>query len=133
MVLTVARDIHQQPMEQRRQRRPPSKKRKTKSLGTAPADDLQESDSDDYGNGPWDPHAGMKPSPLAGDASDGEWELEESGFGSMALYTAMVKMLSELEGVDPHDLDWLPKLEQRKMDAKKSQFGATPRLVLLLT
>ncbi len=75
----------------------------------------------------------MKPSPLAGDASDGEWELEESGFGSMALYTAMVKMLSELESVDPHDLDWLPRLKQRKMDTKKSQFEATPRLVLLLT
>lgn len=47
---------------------------------------LQQTDSEeDYGKD-WDPHAGTKPSPLDGEASDEEWDPEDDadGIGSGA-------------------------------------------------
>ena len=42
---------------------------------TVLADDLQETDSEsDFLKDNWDPHAGTKPSPLDGEASDKHWD-----------------------------------------------------------
>ena len=78
---------------------------------TVLADDLQETDSEsDFGKDNWDPHAGTKPSPLDGEASDEHWDsgddMEEAE--SEAFNQRMVKMLLELQDNDPWDYEWKP-------------------------
>ena len=89
---------------------------------TVLADDLQERDSeseDDFGKAKWD-HAGTKPSPLDGEALDGDWgagdDWEEAE--GKAFNLRMVQMLSDLD--DLHDLEWKPMCKQKKWNTKSS-------------
>ena len=84
------------------------------------AEDLQETDSeDDYGEDEWDPHAGTKPSPLDGEASDEQLDPEDDmeDVESEAFNALMVKMLSDLQDDDLHDQEWKPT---RKHEKKKN-------------
>ncbi|KAF8267563.1 hypothetical protein EI94DRAFT_1801468 [Lactarius quietus] len=82
------------------------------------AKDLQETDSDDddYGEDKWDPHAGTKPSPLDGEASDEQWDPEDEveDIADEAFNGQMVKMISDLQDDDLRDLEWKPKRKARK-------------------
>jgi hypothetical protein len=85
------------------------------------AKDLQEtsSDSDDYGEDKWDPHASTKPSPLDGEALDEQWDpRQDSGdegedIDSEDFNDRMVKMISELQDDDLCDQEWKPKGKQK--------------------
>ena len=85
------------------------------------ADDLQETDSDksdsDFGEDNWDPHAGTKPSPLDGEASDEHWDSGDEA-KSEEFNLCMVEMLSELQDNDPQDLEWKPMHRQKKLVTK---------------
>jgi len=61
----------------------------------------------------WDPHAGMKPSPLDVDSTDSDVEPENClPYGaSHGIQTSMVDMMLNLGDEDPHDLDWLSSKE----------------------
>jgi len=61
----------------------------------------------------WDPHAGMKPSPMDVDSTDSDVEPENClPYGaSHGIQTSMVE--------DPRDLDWLPSKERKKLMARK--------------
>ena len=106
---------------------PPGKKTKTvpeESAGghhslspdsPAHAEDLQDTDSEeDYGEVEWDPHAGTKPSPLDGEASDELWDSEDDfeEVKSEAVNALMVKMLQD------DDEEWKPKHKRKKERVK---------------
>ena len=85
------------------------------------ADNLQETDSeleDDFGKAKWDPHASIKPPPLDGEASDGDWgagdDWEEAE--GEAFNLCMVQMLLDLD--DLHDPEWKPMCKQKKWNIK---------------
>ena len=90
------------------------------------ARELQEIDSDDdnYGEDEWNPHAGTKPSPLDGDASDDERDpdSEVEGFRSEVFNDQMVKMISDLQDNDLRDQEWKQKSSQKK---NSGQFRTT--------
>jgi len=72
-----------------------------------------DSDDDNDPESSWDPHAGTHPSPLDGDASDGEIEFKEVMVhgDAVRLRQNLVSMLDELGDLnenDPRDEDWLP-------------------------
>lgn len=78
-----------------------------------PSDGGDESDT-----GPaelWDPHTGLKPSELDGEASDGDVDIEDDlpYGGALEVNDAMIEMIIELE--DARDLDWLPPAERKKL------------------
>ncbi|KAH8979450.1 hypothetical protein EDB86DRAFT_641060 [Lactarius hatsudake] len=108
---------------------PRSKKKKTvheeerqpvHSLSPSPPALAEETDSeDDFGEDDWDPHAGTKPSPLDGEASDEHWDPEDDmeEVESEAFNARMIQMLSDLQDDDPRDQDWKPK-QERKLSTK---------------
>jgi hypothetical protein len=69
----------------------------------------------------WDLHVGLKPSPLDGCASEGEITMEEDlPYGARKeVVSSMVNMIVNLDDLDPHNLEWLPAYEQRKLEARK--------------
>jgi hypothetical protein len=72
--------------------------------------------------GLWDPHAGLKPSPLDGCTSDDDIEIEDDLLphrAAVEVEESMLEMLAELEDNDPHDFDWLPPNERKKVMARK--------------
>ncbi|KAH9967529.1 hypothetical protein BC827DRAFT_1152825 [Russula dissimulans] len=73
----------------------------------------------------WDPHAGMKPSPLDEWESDASDEIEDTlPYGaSQAIQSLMVDMMVELDDEDAQDIDWLPPRERRKLEARKKDKG----------
>lgn len=82
-----------------------------------------DSDSDnDYGEDEWDPHAGIKPSPLDGEALDEQWDpgdvVEDAG---SEFFNWMVKMILDLQDDDLCDQEWKPK-GKKKRRAKPGQF-----------
>jgi hypothetical protein len=116
--------------------RPLGKKRKTKDKNTdtcvqgphSPnpdptilANDLPEMESDsDFGKDDWDPHAGTKPSPLDGEASDEHWDPKDDmeDAESEAINLHMVQMLLDLQDNDLRDHEWKPMHKQKKMRTK---------------
>ena len=130
----LARDPFHRPSMPKHQRRgrPLGKKRKSEhrekqalhslspvrpALAKTLREANSESDSeDDYGEGEWDPHAGTKPSPLDGEASDEQWDPEDGteDIDDEALNIRMVNMISELQDDDPRDWEWRPKQAQKK-------------------
>ncbi|KAH9049187.1 hypothetical protein EDB83DRAFT_2522725 [Lactarius deliciosus] len=75
---------------------------------------------DDFGEDDWDPHAGTKPSPFDGEASDEHWDPEDDmeEVESEAFNAHMIQMLSDLQDDDPCDQDWKPKQERKKLSMK---------------
>ncbi|KZT63884.1 hypothetical protein DAEQUDRAFT_747689 [Daedalea quercina L-15889] len=69
----------------------------------------------------WDPHAGTKPSPLDGQASDGELDYESdlAEDYETKLRDALVALVEELGDDDPWDEDWLPPRAQKAREHKK--------------
>lgn len=68
-----------------------------------------------------DAHAGLKPSPLDGELSDGEMEPDER-IAHEDLTARLVEMLRGWEDDDLYDEDWLPasvKKNKRKSAARK--------------
>ncbi|KAF8259221.1 hypothetical protein EI94DRAFT_1707278 [Lactarius quietus] len=120
----------------RRRGRPLGKKKKTKNQNanicacsphspdpdpTTLANDLLETESDsDFGKDDWDPHAGTKPSPLDGEASDEHWDPEDDvdEVGSEAFNLRLVQMLADLQDNDPRDDEWKPVHKRKKMRTK---------------
>lgn len=100
-----------------------------------PAEDLQETESEDYGDEEWDPHAGMKPSLVDAEVSDECWDPEDDPeeVSNEAFNTLMVKMLSDLGDDDPHDHEWKPRHKQRKKIVKNGQFMPITLYVCVLT
>jgi hypothetical protein len=96
-------------------------------LGDAdyPAEDVDVVDEDstsDFGDPEsWDPHAGLKPSEVDGDGSDGDLESEDTlPYGAEDKVNGeMVDMMIDNEGWDGRDGEWLPPNEQRKQAARK--------------
>ena len=83
-----------------------------------------DSDDGDYGEDEWDPDTSTKPSPLDGEASDEQQDSENEveDVESEVFNYRMVKMLSELQDNDLHDLEWKPNDEQNK---NRGQFRIT--------
>ena len=78
-----------------------------------------ESDSD-FGKDDWDPHAGTKPSPLDGEASDKQWDPEDDmGEAESEVFNLrLVQMLLDLRDNNPQDDKWKPMHEWKKMRKK---------------
>ncbi|KAI0350554.1 hypothetical protein OH77DRAFT_1593494, partial [Trametes cingulata] len=101
---------------------PPPPEAAVEPLEDPPAEsELKEDTGDRYR---WDPHSGMRPSPLDGAASDAEDGLEGGMLsGSKAqmerLREVLVNMLEDFDEDNPRDQDWLPA-EVLKDLAKKS-------------
>jgi hypothetical protein len=70
----------------------------------------------------WDPHAGLKPSPLNDCASDANIKMEDDlpCGADTELNSAMVDMIIDLDDGDEQDLEWLPLRERSKLDARKT-------------
>ena len=127
--------FHQPPMGSHQRRgRPPGKKKRPEHrerqelpslspVRPALAENLQETDlEDDYGEDGWDPHAGTKPSPLDGEASDECWgpEDDREDIEDGALNIRMVNMISKLQDDDLRDREWRPKQAQKKKQGQSS-------------
>lgn len=114
--------IHQEVDKQVQE--PPSMSPNPPALSEDQAEDREETDSDDYGEEDWDPHAGTKPSQIGGEVSDEYWDLEDDpGEAENEDFTTlMVEMLSDLEDVDPRDCEWKPKHKPKKKTVKNGQF-----------
>ena len=74
----------------------------------------------------WNPHAGTKPSPLDGEASDGHWEPEDETYDMKdeAFNIQMVDMILELQDDDLCNQEWKlnMKQERKKKNMKQGQF-----------
>jgi hypothetical protein len=70
----------------------------------------------------WDPHTGLKPSELDGYASDGDLMMGNDlpSDAENEAVDLMVEMMRDLDDNDPHDTEWLPAYEQRKLEARKT-------------
>ena len=82
------------------------------------APDKSSDDGDESDTGPaalWDPHTGLKPSELDGEASDGDIDIKDDlPYGAaFEVNDAMIEMIIKLE--DTRDSDWLPPAEQKKL------------------
>lgn len=79
------------------------------------------SDNDTGDSRLWNPHVGLKPSPLDGCASEGEITMEDDlPYGAKkAVVKSMVDLMNHLGDADERDREWLPAEEQRKLDARK--------------
>jgi hypothetical protein len=128
----------------------PWKKRRSKEQGLAEqaqapcprsrsrnSDDADADTDDDTGTHElWDPHAGLKPSPLDDCASDANIEMENDlPYGAdTELNSAMVDMIIDLDDGNEWDLEWLPLREWSKLDARKTGLiSFASRLIRWLT
>jgi len=85
-------------------------------------DDNVSDDSDESDTGPanlWNPHTGLKPLELDGDALDSEIDLDGNlPYGAtFKVNDLMMEMMISLE--DAQDLDWLPAEEQKRLANRK--------------
>jgi hypothetical protein len=108
------------PKRERSQAPSPSPSRARPS-GDVEGDDNDPFDSDAGVPKLWDPHAGLKPSEVDGQASDDEVEIEGDlpYGGDKEVNSMMVDMMVELGDCDEHDKEWLPEKERKKLDARK--------------
>jgi len=89
-----------------------------------PIDNLEAPSDIESGTGEaglWDPHAGMKPSPVDEWESDANNKIEDAlPYGaSLAVQSSMVDMMVGLGNDDTCDIDWLPLRERKKLEARK--------------
>ena len=91
-----------------------------------PSGDIDDDDDDPFDSDAgdpklWDLHAGLKPSPLDEEASDGEDDIEGDlpYGGAKEVNSMMIDMMVELSDCDEGDMEWLPASQRKKVEARK--------------